>query len=296
MIQHKIKMYAFVLIAILSLAILGIFLYTWSQLHSSLAVHITPNKELIAKFPLPYEKRSFKTSDGVRIASWYLPVKDSKGVVILVHGYSSKDGGKAFMLPHAKYLRDANYSTLLVDLRSAGDSDGNKVTLGVTEWKDLVAAYDYLKTLPENDGKKIGFFGISMGAVTAINEVGESGKGDFVIASVPFSSFDSLYSWQIAKRGLPVPIFLPFLKIAAIIELGPGYEHFSAGNLIKKVKVPVLIIQAKKDQSLNPKDPKTIYDLASLPKEIWQVDSDHDVYDEKPGEFKEKVLKFLNGL
>ncbi len=170
----------------------------------------------------------------------------------------------------------------MMDLRSVGDSDGNKMDLGIKEWQEIEEAYDYLKAQPENKGKKIGFYGISMGGSTAIITAGHTGKGDFVVAAVPFSSHDSQFVFELEKEGLPVPLALPLLQLTAMVEFG--------------IDVPIMIITARKDRDVSPNEGKILFDLANKPKNLWEADTEHDVFDEKPDEFKEKVLLFLESV
>jgi esterase/lipase len=265
----------------------------WRELHIMLVLHLNLKNQKNSE-DLKSIKKYLKTSDNFKIASWYMPVKNPKAVLILIDGYKSIDGERARMFAHTEYLKSAGYSTLIIDLRSFGESDGKKISLGVNEWRDVEAAYDYLKSLPENINKKIGFLGISMGATVSIVTKGVTGKGDFIIASTPYSSFKSLFDFRLSKMRLPSFLFLPILRIVALFELGFNYGKYTAINMINKVNVPILIISAKQDKIVNLNDAKIIYDKATNPKEYWQSNSPHGVFTHNPQEFKKRVLEFLS--
>ena len=283
-------MYLIIILPIL--CIIGIFIYTWYELRSSLRIHVNLKNPKINK-DQKLIKKYLKTSDGIRIASWYMPVKNSKAVLILVDGYKELNEDKIRMFDHAEYLRKAGYSTLLIDLRTFDKSGGNKITFGVNEWKEVESAYDYIRSFAENRDKKIGFLGISMGGVISIIARAITGKGDFVIASTPYESFKSLFDFQIRKRGLPSFLFLPILRIVALFELGFNYEHYTAINMVKKVRVPIFIVSAKHDQVVNSNDAKQVYESANSPKEYWQTNTSHGVFKDNPEEFKKITLNFL---
>lgn len=283
----------YIITILLILFIVGIFFYTWYELHFQLNLHIGLKSPKLSK-DLNLIKKYLKTKDGIRIASWYMPVKNSKAVVILVDGYKQLDEDKVRMFDHAEYLRKAGFSTVLIDLRSFGKSDGNKITFGVNEWKDVETAYDYIKSLSENKNKKIGFLGISMGGTISIITSAITGKGDFIIASTPFADFKSLFDFRIRKRGLPSFIFLPILRALALFELGSNYEHYTAINMVRKVNVPIFITSAKHDQIVNSFDAKRIYDMATVPKEYWQTNTSHRVFKDNPLVFQKKILNFLS--
>lgn len=282
-----------IIINLVILLILGLFIYTWYEFHAKLKLHIDLKNPKLSK-DLKFIKKDLKTSDGVKISSWYMPVKNPKAVLILVDGYKETDEDKIRMFGHAEYLKKAGYSTLLIDLRSFGESEGNKITFGINEWKEIEAAYDYMKSLPENKNKKIGFLGISMGGVISIIAKGITGKGDFIIASTPYANFKSLFDFRIRKKKLPSFPFLLILRIVALFELGFNYEYYTAINMVGKVRVPIFITAASKDKILNSNDAKLIYNKANTPKEYWQTNTSHRIFIDNPKVFQEKILGFLS--
>ena len=282
-----------VIILLLFIFILGIFIYTWYEFHSKLKLHKDLKNPKLSK-DLKLIKKYLKTSDGIRIASWYMPVPNPKAVLILVDGYKELKEDKVRMFDHAEYLRKAGYSTLLIDLRLFNKSYGNKITFGVNEWKEVESAYDYMKLLSENKNKKIGFLGISMGGVISIITSAITGKGDFIIALTPYASFRSLFDFQIRKRELPSFLFLPILRTVALFELGFNYEYYTAINMIKKVNVPIFITSAKHDQIVNPDDAKYLFGNANNPKEFWQANTSHGIFKDNPKVFQKKILNFLS--
>lgn len=276
---------SFLLIFILSV---GFFCKSYFDLYRDLNIHateITSNSPLLQKAELKYHLGH----DGQKIAFYSFPVKKPKAAIILVHGYSNP-GGKNQMLDHVDYLNKAGYSAYLLDLRSFGDSDGKKISLGTKEWLDLLSFYDYLRLLPENKNLKIGYLGFSMGASASITALAQSGKGDFLIASVPFSSPESLYSFRLKQNQ----VFSFFTKLALRAQLGFNYPQYSAINNISKIRVPLLIFQATKDEYVNQNDAQDLYNLANSPKEFWQADSGHDIHSTLPQDFQQHVLTFLN--
>lgn len=284
------------LLSLLSFFLVGILFYTWIRFRKSIYVHANLNEELIRKYPLEKQLVSFVTKDNETIKAWYIPVKNPKAVVILVHGFTDKNGGKSLMLPHAGYLKENGYSTLLIDLRATGESTGKKVYLGTKEWMDVETAYDWLKTNPENKHLKIGYFGISMGAVTTINSFGITGKGDFLVASVPYSSFKKQFSYEINKIHLPVLLFYPILSLAAAIEFGFDYQKYEPIKLITRIKKPVFLIIGNNDTDVGSEQGKNLYNAANEPKQLWLAQTQHDVHNELPDEFAKRFLEFLYNI
>ncbi|HEX7042719.1 MAG TPA: alpha/beta hydrolase [Patescibacteria group bacterium] len=283
------------LVFLLFLAIAFIFFYSWYRLHKEINSHIPSNKNMPYDFGLKYYDFSTDTKDGIKIKGWYIPVDSPKAFVILIHGRVNTSGGKSLMLSHAKYLHDNNFSTLLFDCRGVGESDGNKTFLGCREWMDALSIFNYAKNLEEGKNKKIGFFGLSMGASIALITCGKEKIGDFVIASVPYKNFLSLFDMQVKGEKLfPRFIFVGALLIASFFELGPTYFIYTANMWIKKIVAPIFIISAKNDTLVNPKDAWDLIKKASKPSEIWEADSTHNIHGEMKEKFEDKVVNFLN--
>lgn len=271
-----------------------IFGYSWYRLHKEIHVHAKAYQDTPKNNGLAYQDVTVTTSDAIKISSWYIPVSSPKAFVILLHAWLPKDGGRAMMISHAQYLHEHGYATVLFDMRGVGESEGNTITFGVQEWKDVVAVYDYTKNLPEAKGKKVGFLGISMGASVGIIAAGKAHIGDFYIGSVPYKSFGSLFAQQVKREKVfPQFLFTWMLSLAAFFELGPFYFFLNPMHLISKIKAPVFLISAKNDEMVNPKDPWDLYEKAHKPKEFWEADSTHHVHGALKDEFEERVLNFL---
>lgn len=283
------KILILIILFIVTTAIISL-LYMWYRLHKAMSMPSDPINVTPSKHKLKYQIRHFKTADGVSLKGWYIPVKSPKAVVIVIHGYVDT---KATIVDHTKYLHDGGYTTFFIDLRS--DDKKTKYTMGVKEWQDVEAAYEYMKSLPENKDKKIGFFSASMGAATSIVAAGKSGKGDFVIAAVPYANFERLFEQQLRNEKLPL-FLLPFLRIAAILEFGLRYHTIAPSNYITRISNPVFLMSAKHDEIVNANDAKQLFDSANSPKHFWEADAHHRIFDEIPDEFASQVLKFLNSL
>lgn len=268
--------------------LIAVFFFSWYRLRQSLFAGSYPRHETPGAYHLTFQTRRFKVRDGSELEGWYIPAKNPKAVIIMVHGYRDTKGT---IIEHAKYLHDAGYTTFFMDFRS--DSPIMKVTLGIEEYKDVEAAYDYMRSLPENKNKPIGLFGGSMGASTSIIAAGKTGKGDFIIASVPYANFKSLMEQRIRLENLP-QILLPFARIANAMELGWRYENFTPDKYIKKISVPIFLISSLDDEKVNPNDARHLYNLANHPKHYWEAKAQHDIYKDIPQEYERHILSFLH--
>ncbi len=146
----------------------------------------------------PFKRVDFYTEDGQRIAAWYAPPATKSGeAVLLLHGHS---GNRDQLLPHAAYLLEAGYGTLLIDFRHHGDSSGEISTMGAHEIRDARAAYRFLAGQP--GVRAIAVWGHSMGGAVAAQLMREvEAAGLFIDAT--FADFPSLVRAGVRQRGLP---------------------------------------------------------------------------------------------
>ena len=86
------------------------------------------------KYNMEYQTVKTLTTDNIEIVSWFIPNKELKGTIIMVHGF---DMNKSGMLSRAKFFYDLGYSVLLPDLRARGESGGDKAN----NWKEKFIRY-----------------------------------------------------------------------------------------------------------------------------------------------------------
>ena len=114
-----------------------------------------------------YEEVHIPTSDGITLAGWYVPPRETPGaVIVLLHGARGDRRGTAW---HARQFIQAGYGVLLYDQRALGESTGEVVSLGWLDGADLLAVIDYLAHRPEVDTDRFGAVGLSGGGHIALN-------------------------------------------------------------------------------------------------------------------------------
>lgn len=111
------------------------------------------------------EEVHFDASDGVSLAGWFIPGLPDRPVLILCHDLGSS---RSSLVNLAIALRRAGFSVLAFDFRGHGESDGGRSTLGLYEKRDVFGALEYLKTRTEIDTRRVGVYGVGMGAHAAV--------------------------------------------------------------------------------------------------------------------------------
>lgn len=142
------------------------------------------------------------TSDGLRIAGWYIPAGNNAGpsgpTVVLAHGHGSN---KSAMLGRAEVLH-ADYNLVLFDFRNHGQSQSAETTVGVFEQRDLKAMLDWLETSRAPD--RIAVLGVSMGGATAVNEAAADTRVDALVMDATHATLANALQARLERAGYPL--------------------------------------------------------------------------------------------
>jgi pimeloyl-ACP methyl ester carboxylesterase len=114
-----------------------------------------------------YEDVQIETPDGIALAGWYVPPRETPGpVIVVLHGGGADRRGAIW---HARELIAAGYGVLLYDQRAQGESTGERTSFGWLDGHDLLAAIDTLAGREEVNPGQIGAVGMSLGGQIALN-------------------------------------------------------------------------------------------------------------------------------
>lgn len=264
-------------------------------------------------FGLSYEETQVTTEDGVEIKGWWIPgQEEAKGILILAHGYSSN---RADPFAHAlwimKAVHDHGYHVLTIDQRNHGESGkapGGRVTFGITEANDVMAAVDLAEE--KAPGAKVAVLGISMGGATALYAAARDPRIDAILLFDPLleprrtavNMFSGIFPGPRAYWEAYVWIAVN-LYGAPVDEDGPA----EAGRSISDR--PILLISNEGDPVAEPAAAKRLA-AAGDNIELWlapAADPDHLAwmfsgpwgmhvrsYEVWPAAFVERVTEFLD--
>ncbi len=212
-----------------------------------------------------YEDLRLTTSDGLKLAAWYIPPKNG-AVVICVHGLGVNRGE---FLKEAVFLRRKGFGVLLLDLRNHGGSEGTQTTFGVEETRDIAAAVDFIH---EREGPEtsIGALGHSLGAGLVLLAAVQIPEIRAVIAVSPFTSLEDNVSEGVRNlTGLDPVFFGPLVLFYAQIEAGVNMSAVRPVDLIGRISPrPILLIHGAKDDLLPVRNSYQLYEAAREPKEL----------------------------
>jgi hypothetical protein len=174
-----------------------------------------------SNFDLKAKELVLTTSDNYDIAAYEVNTQNPKAVVIFISGIHNPPVTSFF--GHAKLLKEKGYASILYDMRAHGDSEGETICLGYKEVLDTKAVVDYITTNEQYTNTPIIVFGVSMGAATAINSIGEIEEIDGVISLSAYSSWDDAFYDNMITMGAPKGyawIQRPFVKLYTNFKYG----------------------------------------------------------------------------
>ena len=191
----------------------------------------------------------FVTSDGLNIAAWEVETENPRAVMIYLSGIHNPSVTAFF--GHAAMLRDEGFAGILVEMRAHGASEGDIISLGMTEYLDAQAAVQYIRSETKYDGVPIVVLGLSMGAGTAINAIGETPEIDALITLSAFSTWQDVFHDSMIMMGYPrffAAIERPFVSL--YMGMKYGFDKLRINPLDELEKLdgrPALIMHSRGD-------------------------------------------------
>lgn len=202
------------LIAIVVVAFVGISAYLG---YSMTRVERLPIEETPADMGLKYEDITFPSRDDkLTLRGWYLPSHNGEQIIIMGHGAGGhRADPDVNMLGIASELIDHGYNVLMFDFRGHGESEGERLSAGYHERKDLLGAIDFVKG---RGFTHIGILGFSMGATTALMAAAEEVDIDCVVADSSFAELTGIMEREFKERsGFPGFFLTPVLFMVKIM-------------------------------------------------------------------------------
>jgi hypothetical protein len=243
---------------------------------------IVPAAELGAA----YEDVAFTTSDGLRLAGWYVPSRNGAAVIV----FPGRRGPQA----RARFLARHGYGVLLFDRRGEGESEGDGNMFGWGGEKDILAAIAFLKARPDVDPTRIAGLGLSVGAELMLQTAAGTGDLAAVVSDgAGTRSFgEEMEEFHGPSKWLGLPLLA--MKTASLAIFSNTAPPPKLTDLVPRIRTPLFLIWSIDGgvETMNP----TYFRLAGGPKAIWGVPGvDHlGALEAHPKEYERRVIDFLD--
>ena len=184
------------LLFILSVLVVTMRLTGWME---SYAFYF-PSREAFVN-PPGFEDVWITTPDGKKLHGWFMRAADAKPgevrpAILHCHGNA---GNVESHLDFSHFLTESGFHVLIFDYRGYGRSDQATPLSREVLAFDSLAAFDVLLARPDVDSARVGVYGVSLGAVFALNVVKERPAAACVCTVAAFSSWGG-----VAADHLPV--------------------------------------------------------------------------------------------
>ena len=293
-----------------------VLIYGIGYLAAYKALHL-PHQPLLktpADYGLTYENFDFQSTDGIPLKGWWIP-GDNSAVIFIIHGYGANRAGwlgknikgeEEYIdwLASAPPLNKAGFNLVYFDLRASGESGGDTISLGKYEVNDLMGAINWvLDNKRQSDDQKlegIGLIGMSMGGNVSLRGAVELKKmrvEKAAVISVGAYRFDTMIEKSIRFWTSLPGFFVPIVKqmTGFILGFNPSVEINPARYAKEISPIPVMFVQAEKDEIGDIKDVRAIYQNAAEPKELIILpDAPRFKAYKYPAENPKKIVSFFS--
>jgi fermentation-respiration switch protein FrsA (DUF1100 family) len=274
-------------------AFLGISVYLG---HSMTDIERVPITETPALCGLEYEEISFPSRiDELTLYGWYLPAEGDE-VIIMVHGAEQHRADPGVeMLDIACGLVGHGYSVLMFDMRGHGESEGERMSAGYYEVRDLGGAVDYVMSLGFDD---IGVLGFSMGGATAIMTAADCEDIDAIVCDSAYADLNDMLEPQFAERTFFPTFFLKPLLFMVKMMYGIDFTAVKPVEVVGDIAPrPIFFIQGELDDVVPPEHAQILLEASNNPlNQLWLIpDCGHvEAYVTHPEEYMDRVTAFFD--
>ena len=239
---------------------------------------------------------SFFSEDGIKLSGYLIKRKNAQSNLILCHGYLT---AKEFLYGYVDLFQQSNI--LFFDFRAHGQSEGRAISIGCHEYKDVIAAVNFMKNnIKKIDGNnfQLILLGISMGGASALKAASIlTNLCDALVIDSTYSNLEKTLLRSFKKKtNLAYYPFFPILK--------KMFQYFTASNVssmdiskcVEGITTPIFFIHSCSDNVLKPSNSIELYQhsIAQYSK-LWIAPKCrhgwlHSYYSTS---YKSKVLRFL---
>jgi uncharacterized protein len=269
-------------------ALLAGFLVLFPTAFAIVATHRARAPVQAADLGRPYERISFTTADGLRLAGWYVPSRNRAAVIV--------SPGRKGQVAHARMLAAHGYGVLLFDRRGEGESDGDFNALGWGGDADIKAAVSLLESRADVDPARIGGLGLSVGGEMMIEAAAEDRRLRAVVSEGAGARSLAEHWDDPGPTAAQKPFSSLVAQTAALTVLANEEPPPSLTSLVDDIAPrPLLLIRGLEGQpqeALN----RAYYDAARSPKSLWEVPgAGHTAaLSAQPQEYERRVVGFFD--
>jgi pimeloyl-ACP methyl ester carboxylesterase len=233
--------------------------------------------------------------DHLALSGWLFRAERPSGrSVVLVHGWQGNREDVDFV-PLSRQLLVRGYDVLMFDLRGSGLSAGSYETLAHDEPRDLLGAYDFMRSRGYAPGLMT-VLGNSMGAATVLEAAPELRDVAALVSDSAFAELSSTLEGGLTRfTRLPGVLALPAMQLARMYGVLPT---LSPVDVVRSLPDRAFLFIHARGDRLIPVSNAVELDAASANtgSRLLVLDgTDHlDTYTHDPARYLDAVLRFID--
>lgn len=247
-----------------------------------------PKPKSLLKLDSSYQINKLRSNVEIEILEKTIP--NSKGIVLLFHGYTAE---KNSLLKNAEYFNELGYSTILTDFMGCGNSEGNQTTIGYFEAKNVETVFKHAK----KKNTDIILYGNSMGSASLMRAISELHVNpQKVIIECPFATMLQTVENRFKKMDFPsFPMAHLLIFWGGTINGFWAFDHNPA-DYSKNINQPTLLLYGAKDKSVQRFEIDAIFKNLNSKNKTLKIfhNAGHENYiNHHSTEWKNAIRKFL---
>ncbi|HMZ57527.1 MAG TPA: CocE/NonD family hydrolase [Leptospiraceae bacterium] len=198
-------------------------------------------------------------------------------------------------ISRAEFYLKKGFSVLMPDLRGTGKSEGDLISFGWHERKDLLACILELKRLGFS---KISVDGQSLGAAAAVYSMSDYADYEFIILESCYDNITNAFRNRINKFPVPHFVFRP-VEFFTGKMIGASVQELVPDVLIAKIASPVLFLAGDSEYQIPTEETVKLFERSESKFKrlhFFKGAEHEDFHVRYRGEFEKTVSDFLNSM
>ena len=237
-----------IVVAVVMVVAIAAYAVVAIKMHSMLDCRCTGEPYEASDYGVESAEVKLTSADGIKLTAYEVRVERPKGVVICLGGIHSPTVTKWY--GHSRLFADNGYSSLLLDLRSHGASEGKGIYAGTREWMDVDAAVEYIAWQQYYQGVPIVVMGLSMGAATAVVSVGKNSQIDALISLSSYSEWGYNFDRNVEQKmpAVVAKLLSPFVALVTKMRFGSMADITPERMIANLGSRPALLVHSLGDR------------------------------------------------
>ncbi len=208
-------------------------------------------------------------SDGVRLHAWVVLSRFAvpQNWVILLHGYRSDREASHL---RRRFFAKRGFNVLLLHFRGHGGSQPERISYGYRERLDVVAAFNYIRSLPIEGRVCVGVDGRSMGAAAAAYAVGHGEvTPDWMILESCYDNIEHALANRLERRVGPLTPLVAWPLEMVVEQLADlRAENLDPAKALAKARCPILVLAGDSERVLKEEETRHLFSCIPEPKRL----------------------------